>query len=48
MTVTKELQMVEILKMNQWKWMLANLKMQMINTYGTAEDTLICQKQLYY
>lgn len=38
--VMKELQMAMMLKMNQWKWILASLKMQMINicTYITGHN----------
>lgn len=47
--VMKELQMVMILKMNQWKWMPTSLKMQMINAYRTehtnVSETIILLEQ---
>lgn len=47
--VMKELQMVMILKTNQWKWMPTSLKMQMINEYRTehtnVSETIILLEQ---
>jgi hypothetical protein len=49
--LTKELQMVTVLKMNQWKWMLTSLKMQMINANRTertsAPETVISTGESY-